>query len=176
MKQEMMADELRSILDYDSHTGILRWRERPIISNYDRCWNGRWAGSVVGCEKEGYVRIEIFNTAYYAHRLAWLLFYGEWPPSQIDHINGDRSDNRIINLRLATHHENCWNAQRPVTNTSGIKGVSYNRRRQKWHGKVWVKGKQNHIGFFDTKEEAAAAVQAFREQFHGEYANHGGAK
>jgi hypothetical protein len=98
---------------------------------------------------------------------------GAWPLELIDHVNGVRHDNRIKNLRLATHEENLRNSNMPSNNTSGIKGVSWHSAGRKWVAYVNVTKKRFNLGLFDTIEEAEQAVRAARELNHGKFANHG---
>lgn len=111
---------------------------------------------------------------WYAHRIAWMLHYGTEPSGYIDHINRDRSDNRISNLRLCTHSENMCNGPRRSNNTSGVKGVSKESHRyyraKPWRAFISVGRKRINIGRFATKDEAAAAVTNARHRYHGEFA------
>ena len=123
--------------------------------------------------KSGYrdARIPGDPYLYRAHRVVWFLHYGEQPPKYIDHINGDRSDNRIENLRKSCHHTNLANAKRSVRNTSGVKGVQ--RQGNKWIGAVGFKGERYYVGPFIEIAEAETAVRHLREQLHGDFTNHG---
>lgn len=129
---------------------------------------GDEAGGVNSC---GYVSVSIKDRKYPVHRLIWVM-HGNKPVEFIDHINRDRSDNRIENLRAATNAENTRNAGIRKDNTSGIKGVSWRRQNKKWSGKVAFQGKQYHAGYFETKEECAEAVKELRNRLHGEFACH----
>jgi len=97
---------------------------------------------------------------------------GAWPPDQIDHVNGVRTDNRIENLRSVTHAENGRNQAIPRNNTSGVMGVARRTRGKKWHAQIKVGGKQIHLGSFDDKDEAIAA-RAAADIEHGFHENHG---
>jgi hypothetical protein len=108
-----------------------------------------------------------------AHRLAWMLYYGREAPGMIDHRNGDRQDNRIENLRIATHSQNGANARRHSRNTSGLKGASWMPKRGKWQASITVRNKQIGLGYFDTKEEAHAAYLIAAREHQGEFANGG---
>lgn len=128
----LTQEYLRRILDYDPETGIFRWRARPERS---RQWNTRYLGAKAGSLMQiGYRAIIIDGKHNYEHRIAWLYCYGEWPPTIIDHINGCPSDNRLANLRLATHSQNLFNQK---------KGIYIFKSRD--HG-GWV-----NVGFFDPK-------------------------
>lgn len=106
-----------------------------------------------------------------AHRVVYLLATGSDPKEMnIDHINGDGTDNRIENLRLATPAQNSWNRGLNKNNTSGIKGVRFYKATGRWHATIWVKWDSIHLGYFATQEEAAAAYARAAEQLHGEFA------
>jgi hypothetical protein len=119
-----------------------------------------------------YPEIGVRKGIYKAHRLAWLYVYGRWPDGEIDHINGDGCDNRIANLREATPAENNYNRVRRIDNTSGIKGVSWNKRSGQWLVHVGFGGRIVHGGLFDTIEEAKAAREALANKLHGEFVRH----
>jgi hypothetical protein len=101
------------------------------------------------------------------------LVHGSWTRELIDHIDGDRANNRIENLRLVSLAQNQWNAKTPVTNKSGIKGVSFHSTLKKWQANIRANGKIMYLGLFNTKEEAAEVVRKKRIELHGEFANHG---
>lgn len=148
---------VNALLEYNSDTGELTWR---ISSGKAK------KGSVAGCLIKGYRAIGIQGRYFRAHRLAWLIHYGVDPISDLDHINGDRDDNRIANLRIATQSQNMHNRRADHDNTSGIKGVCWNRFKNKWM--AYVNGR--HVGYFNSKEDAAIAVQNRRLELHGEFA------
>ena len=101
-----------------------------------------------------------------AHRLAWFYVYGAWPNGDLDHINGDKLDNRIANLREATRKQNMQNVRQHKHNTSGVKGVAWHSQRNKWRAYIFVDYRQIHLGLFDTKEAAAAARMNAEEIYH----------
>ena len=165
---ELTQKHLKSILNYDKNTGIFTW-----IKARGRINIGDVAGSK---HSAGYLRIYISILSvpklYFSHRLAWLHQYGEWPKEQIDHINHNRADNRIENLREASYCQNTRNKSKDKRNTSGITGVGWNKQVKKWYSQIKVKGKQIHLGLFTDKNEAICArLHANRlYQFHK---NHG---
>jgi hypothetical protein len=99
-----------------------------------------------------------------------MLAYGEFPEMSIDHINGIKTDNRLQNLRLATKSQNALNSKRHKDNTSGYKGVSWNKRLAKWGARITINGKYKHIGLFKNVEDAASAYAAAAYMHHGEFA------
>jgi hypothetical protein len=154
------AHELRSILDYDPETGIFRWR----------CNRGprARAGNVVGSDDlYGYKTIRINKKSYKAHRLAWLHIYGFWPAGDVDHINGSRSDNRIINLRDVPRKMNLEN-QRLATNnrSTGLLGVYFDKRKGVYYSRISMHNKSVHLGSFRTPEEAQAAYIEAKRRMH----------
>lgn len=163
---EITAEYARSVLSYDPETGILTW----LVNSSRNVKAGRVAGS--GCGM-GYIAVTINKKPYLAHRLAWLIHYGSWPDNVIDHINGVRTDNRIVNLRDCTNQENLFNTKTYSNSSTGIKGVSWNAKAKKWQTSVKFNYKTYHFGMFDDINDAASAVKSGRERLHGEFANHG---
>lgn len=157
-------EELHKILEYEPLTGHFRWK---VAKGY-KIKVGSIAGSPTG---RGYIRIVIDNKKYMSHRLAWLYTFGEWPPKFIDHVNGDKSDNSLTNLRVATRSENGYNTTTPKNNTSGIKGVHWHVGEEKWRGRMNVDGIEVQVGKWDNLEEAALAMEKARKDLHGEFAN-----
>ena len=152
---------LEEVLDYDPITGVFRWkmsrRNAP-------------AGKVAGfITLHGYRSISIDNVQYRAARLAYAIVYGEDPPEYVDHINGDRADDRIANLRAATPAENCRNCCIPAHNKSGIKGVSLRSKSQRWVAQIRVNRRNITIGEYKTIDEAADAYREASSRYHGEF-------
>lgn len=150
-------------LSYDPETGEfvrLKSKRRDLV--------GAKAGSI---NENGYSQVTVEKRTYYGHRLAWLFHYGEWPTGEIDHIDGDRANNRIANLRVATRSQNL--ANRPVRKDckSGHKGVYWSQDRRKWRAVIRVDGKVHHLGGYDTKEEAGKAYAAGALKYYGEFAH-----
>lgn len=168
-REFVSADELRSALDYDVATGIFRWKFRD---DMQRKWNLKHAGRIAGHTEKRlrYVSIRLNKVSFQAHRLAWLYFYGEWPTGPIDHINRDPADNRITNLRVADVSENARNRIAQKNNSSGFKGVCFERCTGKWRAQIVVRGHHHSLGRYDSAEEAAAAYRIAATQFHGEFA------
>lgn len=106
---------------------------------------------------------------YRAHRIIWLMMTGEWPPEEIDHIDHDPSNNRWANLRLASSSQNEINRGVPRNNTSGFKGVFFHAKQRRYSAYIKFHGKREHIGMFDTAEEAHAARRAREKELFGEF-------
>jgi|DEB0MinimDraft_6_1074348.scaffolds.fasta_scaffold40712_3 hypothetical protein len=128
----------------------------------------RLAGGKTGC---GYIVVSINNKQYLAHRVIWKM-HGFSLGETIDHINGNRTDNRIENLRLATKAQNVRNSGLRRDNKSGVKGVSYRKASKSWRGQVCFEGKCYSAGSFRSKDECAEAVRLLREALHGQFAKH----
>jgi hypothetical protein len=167
----LTQDRLRALLDYDPLTGIFRWRYRPEAAPE---WNTRFVGLVAGAASDGdYRRIRIENRAYLGHRLAWFYVHGTLPENDIDHVNFDRVDNRIANLRLSTRTENNRHSRIRITNTSGHKGVSWDVKRGLWFAKITVNRKQIALGRFAKLDDAVAAYRAAELKHFGDFATEG---
>jgi len=171
------VETLRKLLRYEPETGNLFWRFRDVsfFKTEGECkrWHNRYGGKPAGgIRGGGYVDVKIFDRHLSAHRVAWAIHHNTWPTDQIDHINGERADNRIVNLRDATNQENNKNRKLPCNNTSGVMGVSWNKQKAKWVAHIRVDGKTIHLGYFDTIEDAAAA-RAKAEIEHDFHENHG---
>lgn len=160
------ADQVRAAINYDPETGAFTWRDRPELTNR---WRARYPGTKAGTVVRGYTIIRIEKKHFRAARLAWVYMYGEWPNGLVDHINMNRSDDRIANLRLATKAQNSANSPARSTNTSGFKGVTWNKRRSKWQAQICVDYKHVHLGLYDAKEQAAAAYAAAANYHQGEF-------
>lgn len=152
---------LCSILDYDTETGIFRWR----IKRSGRCV-GEIAGSING---KGYSTLMINGVKFQAHRLAWLHANG-CLPSQLDHINGVKTDNRLCNLRPATTSQNRMNVGRAKNNTTGFKGVTARCDKKRFQARIKINGKPTWLGTFNTAEEAHKAYCKAAKHLHGEFA------
>lgn len=148
---------------YDSETGHLRHKEckyRPIKE-------GMKAGNF---NQSGYLQVKIKGYSFTVHRICWYLFYGDIP-SLIDHINGVRDDNRIVNLRAATHSQNGMNRPLQSDNTSGFKGVTFHKECNKYKAQIKVNKVYKYLGLYKTPEEAHQAYLTASKEFHGEFSH-----
>lgn len=156
----LTADQLKDALHYEPETGIFTWRIRPSKSILP--------GMVAGCTEKriGYITIGLLKRIYKAHRLAWLYTYGEWPKGLIDHINGDKADNRIANLRDVFADGNSQNIRKPNRrNKSGFMGVIFFQK--KWRASITVSGKTKWLGDYATPEEAHQVYLTAKRKYHG---------
>jgi hypothetical protein len=181
-------EQLRQLLCYDPATGDLTWKERDTAFFKDgiktaihncRVWNNNFSGKSAGSYTSGtgYGEITILRHALLIHRVVWAYYYGEWPErwEHIDHINHDRADNRICNLRLVTRQDNQRNLSIRSDNSTGVSGVRFDKRPNR--SKPWIvrmrhNGKAVHVGCFATLEDATKARNAFA-QSAGYHENHG---
>ena len=155
--------KLKQYLDYKPETGIFIWR-------ITRNWHAK-AGTIAGSVHEGgYLTIRIEGKAYLSHRLAWFYVHGELHElDQIDHCNLNRKDNRLCNLRKADHKDNCRNTGARSHNKTGLKGVGYDKRRNKYRSRITINKKIIWLGEFNTAEEAHAAYCQAAEEYYGEF-------
>jgi hypothetical protein len=169
---------LKECFNYDEITGSLYWKERPLshfkTDRMMKIMNARMANTVAGSVSGGrYLSVIINLKSYRNHRIVWKLVTGSDPTDQIDHINGDKLDNRFENLREANNAQNQYNVGLNKNNTSGFKGVSFDKWYGLWNAAIGFNRKQYRIGRFKTKEQAAEAVMLARESFHKEFTNYG---
>jgi len=162
----MTQDELKALLEYDPETGVWIWRQRR-NSRAD-------VGSVAGFVRkaDGYRIIgNVFGKNRKSSRLAWFYMTGYWPDYDIDHVNGDKADDRWCNLRAATVTQNIANGRTRKDNASGVKGVDLYRGR--WRAQIQVEGRKRHLGYFGTIEAASAAYVAAAKLAFGEFFKEG---
>lgn len=135
--------------------------------------NGRKVGNEAGMITEkGYRRIRVDGCLHMAHRLVWAYHFDE-VPEYIDHIDENKLNNAINNLRPATKAENGYNITRRKNNKSGVKGVYWASREKKWVAELSVNKKIRRLGYFDDLELADLVVMEARNKYHGAFANHG---
>lgn len=156
-------EEAHELLYYKD--GVLFWRENRGVNKV----KGRVAGSK---RRDGYWGLRIKKKSYLAHRIIFLMFHG-YCPTSLDHINGDRGDSRIENLRPANSYQNNRNSKRRVDNKSGTKGVWFVPHINKWQAMIYVDNRRINLGYFEAIEEARTRATKARELYHGDFANHG---
>lgn len=157
---------LKELLHYNPNTGIFTWK---VAKN-----SHAKVGDIAGYKKisDLYIAIKIDSKKYFAHRLAFLYVYGNFPKRNIDHINHIRDDNRIINLREVTHSENQRNSKKRKDNKSGFTGVCRGNNKNKWVAQIKANGKVKHLGIFRDKKDAIRARQEANIKY-GYHPNHG---
>ena len=151
------ASEVRELLNYDAETGVFIWKQ----NRGTRKLKGIRAGSF---HSAGYRHIMVEGSWYLEHRLAWLITYNAWPTLTIDHINGVRDDNRIVNLREATHSEQLQNRKIPAS--SRHPGVTFCKQTRRFRARIRVNRRLVELGRFDTSAEAQGAYLKAKQQYH----------
>lgn len=155
----LTQDRLKKLLHYNTETGIFTRIKEYTTDNS--------LGSIAGCmDSKGYWKINVDGKSYRAHRLVWLYVFGKFPEKLIDHINRNKSDNRLINLRMVGYSENNQNHKINKRNTSGVTGVHLHKKSQKWHAMINLDKKPKYIGSFPTIEEAKAAREKAEKEFY----------
>lgn len=159
----MTPEDVRKIFCYDPETGFLFWRERK---------QGRTFGAVGRKDNDGYLffKMNRHKDRFCVHRVAWAYVHGKWPADQIDHINGNKSDNRLCNLREASTTENMWNVGKQSHNTSGLKAVSWHEARQNWRATMKIAGAHKHLGSSKCPAVAHFIYQIAADKIHGSFA------
>ena len=157
----LTVERLRELLDYDPEKGVFTWHAKR---------RGQKSNGIAGSlTRYGYRSIMIDGRMYRASRLAWLYVHGEWPEKIIDHINGVRDDDRIVNLRPANYAENAANRRQAKNCASGYRGVCWHKPRSKWQVRIKIDGKLKHLGTFDHIEEAVAVYDNAATAAFGEF-------
>ncbi len=150
MKSELTQKKLKELLHYDPETGIFTWKVRAA--------NRIRSGDVSGHKnKKSYIVIGIDGKSYKAHRLAWLYVYGYFPKNDTDHIDRIKHHNWIKNLRDASRACNLRNCGNRKNNTSGIKGVCWDKKMEKWMARIAINGKDKHLGRYKDFDDAVCA-------------------
>ncbi len=157
--QPLTQARLKALLHYDPETGVF-------VNRVER--NGRAKkGAVAGARtQDGYICIQVEKQKHQAHRLAWLYVYGAWPQNEIDHLNRDRADNRIDNLRDVSRLVNSHNIGAHKGSISGQKGVAWHSRNRKWQVQMRVNGVHHYIGQFKDLHEAVNARLEAEKRLH----------
>jgi len=177
-KTELLSPhDLRQLICYNAISGDFFWRHRPATifktQAAFKIWNVKFSGkeAFFTDTPEGYKRGVIFKRPYKAHRVAWAVSYGEWP-DQIDHIDHNRTNNKLSNLRNVSIFDNNRNVSRSKVNTSGITGVSWDNRRGNWRAYIKTDGAQKYLGCFSSISDAAHARKRAERKL-GFHDNHG---
>lgn len=157
----LTQERLKELLHYDPETGHFTWRVASRAGP---------AGTPAGSRHcRGYIEVGVDGASYLAHRLAFLYMTGGAPKSCLDHADRDRTNNSWGNLREASYAENAWNSKLRPTNTSGFRGVTWDKCKQKWMAQSKLRRRHVFLGYFDVLEEAAAVAEAWRKEHHGEF-------
>ena len=173
-----LEQKIHECCSYDLSTGVFVWNGKTGTDASSCAWNATVSGKVIGRpDKDGYLIMRIRHEGkkryLRLHRVAWLMVYGCWPEGDIDHINHDRADNRIENLRSVTRSINHRNMTRSTRNSSGVVGVS--RLGEKWRARFFHNGSERRVGYFSSVEDAEAALREARAKV-GYHQNHGAEK
>lgn len=154
--------DLRSRLSYDPDTGAFTWL---------RAYHSRRIGKAAGCPNQfGYLIIGINRQTFFAHRVAWFLYYGCWPRVELDHIDRNPANNRISNLRECTKLQNLANRAVFKRSSTGVKGVCFVKKNGRFQTQIRIRGKNKWLGYYDTAEEAAEVYRSEAVRLHGSFA------
>ena len=171
----MTPKQLRVLLRYDPSTGNLVWKPRKLESFKDersfKIWHTRYSGkpALITVARDGYRHGTISGRTYSTHRVVWAVCFGEWPKNEIDHINGDKLDNRLENLRDVTRGQNSRNLKLGKSNKSGCVGVFWCKTHRRWIATI---GRNARLGYFKNFKDAVAARKE-AEITHGYHPNYG---
>lgn len=154
---DLSHSRLLEVLEYDKANGGFSWKRQPSFS----VPVGSRAGTRAGIN---YCQIKIDGRVYSTHRLVWFYHHGRWPAQQLDHVNFDRDDNRIENLREATPAQNSQHRRVRKDNKSGTPGVVWHKASNKWSASIQANGVDKHLGVFETKAEASEAYASARKR------------
>lgn len=177
----LTAETLQQLMHYEPDTGRLYWNPRRVDqftttkrrSAEEKCtwWNSRYADTeaFTTVNSKGYLKGEVFDRAYLAHRIIWCLMVGEWPEAMIDHQDGDRTNNRWQNLRAATQNQNARN-RKSKTGSSKYLGVYWHCIKKKWVAAIRSGGRSKYLGSFVDEADAARVYDNAARQIHGEFA------
>jgi len=159
---KLTQEYLKEIIDYNPETGIM--------TNKKTRSSNAVAGKIINCSTstKKYGRVTINKKTYRLHRLIWFYMYGKWPKNEIDHINGNTSDNKLCNLRECSRQENIFNRKSTKGSSSKYKGVSL--KNNKWIVQIQINKINKYIGSFSNKVEAALAYDTAAKKYHKEFA------
>ena len=167
----------QEFLDYNPVTGLLIWKHRSrfFFKTYRsyKCWNAKYANKSAcnTLRPDGYLSGNVLGKTYLTHRIIWMWLYGYWP-EEIDHKDGNKSNNCLKNLRDVSHAENQKNRALPVNNKSGYIGIAWVSHASKWAAQIRINKKSKHLGYFDDLHEAISARNTANNDFNF-YPNHG---
>lgn len=157
-----MRDEILDYLNVNIVTGIIIWKQKSSRKTV--------LGSIAGTFKDGYRDVVFRRKHYRIHHIIWRVAKGYWP-KELDHVNRNKSDNRIVNLREADRAEQAWNTGLSRDNTSGIKGVSWHKKSRMWRVRINVRNEQIYLGIFKDKSDAERRHQQAVKHYHGDFAS-----
>jgi hypothetical protein len=168
MRPQALAQLLIELVDIDPATGVMNWKPRsPQHFNSGRrgkqaaCdgWNKRFSGRIAfnTPHSDGIKCSRFLGNTLIAPVGAWCLYYKSWPDGEVRHKNGNSNDNSRDNLYVTSHMETSWDQKIASNNTSGVKGVSWHRRRGAWQARIIVDGKTHHLGYFNVLGAAKEA-------------------
>lgn len=167
--KEITQEILKEYLFYDPITGYFTWIKQSARNIFPGFRAGTLQQTVWG---KTYIKIKLLHVQYFSHRLAFIYMTGLDTDLQVDHINGDGTDNRWVNLRLVTHQDNGKNQKKHSNNTSGISGINFDRYWNKWLVRISINQKVKNLGYYDNLFDAAC-VRKSAELKHSYHSNHG---
>lgn len=165
-ERNISIEDVRQWLRYDPDTGHLWWIQRP----GGKASMDAPAGTI---RPDGRRQVKVCGRAFKAHRICWALHYGQWPDGDIDHANGNPSDNRVTNLRDATKTENNRNQKKRAGCSSGLKGVTWDKQWRKWRANIRVNKRLIRLGAFDDEYEAHLAYCQAADEYFSEFKRYG---
>lgn len=173
-KTDLTAALLRELLHYNPETGLFTWLKRSSAyfsaEMYAKTWNTKYAEKTAKGLSNGYKSIRVLDRAYLAHRLAWLYTHGSWPDGEVDHINGDKLDNRLVNLRDVSRAVNQQNLRTRVgpnkTLPLGVCKIHRDNLQKPYKATLSVSGVSKHLGYFASAEEAHDAYITLKRERH----------
>ena len=177
-RETLTFEQANQLISYNPSTGVFIWKIRDILffksERHCKVWNSKYANKIAGSINDcGYIQICFFKKPILAHRLAFLLMTGKYPKDRVDHIDENKTNNCWSNLREANHSQNLANTGLWRHNTSGHKGVTWDKSRGKWQAKIKINGKMVHLGRFDNIEDAAYVCKKKYEEVYGEFSYSG---
>lgn len=173
--RDIPVTDVMEILRYDSISGRLTWcfRDRRLFKTERqfKTWNARFSGrdALSSLSQRGYLHGKIFGLACKAHHAAWAIYHGNWPDGEVDHIDRDKANNSIDNLRIVDRSQNCMNRSGHKDSTSKYKGVSYKKSIGKWTSQIQHNKQSIHLGYYNNELDAAEAYDNSMVKYHGDF-------